>query len=174
MYAIIENNKFIKFIDLYQEFYNTSFPSTITDLPPGVVEVIEQTRPEEQLFKRIIQNTEPSFVDGSWILEYTIEDIEGSDLDNEMNTFKTNVGYKATQLLNNFAQQKYYDDINSACSYINSNDEDFKQQGKKAIEVRDMIWKIVDRYCKDIQSNNIPLPTSLSEVDSIFPSLSWE
>jgi len=76
MYAYIENNKFIRWVDLKKDYPNISFPSVITssNLPDGVV-MVEMNNPPliPNIDENIIRKDEPILVNNTWKLDYEFQ-----------------------------------------------------------------------------------------------------
>jgi hypothetical protein len=77
MYAFIENNLFVRWVDLKKDYPNTSFPISITqaDLPDGVVIVYQTAAPTPGLYQVVEQNPVPSFINGKWQIEYYLREM---------------------------------------------------------------------------------------------------
>ena len=70
------------------------------------------------------------------------------------------------------AQERGYDNIHTACSYVYSTDEIFAREGKACLEWRDKVW----RKCYDILAlvlaGEREIPT-LDELVAELPELNW-
>jgi hypothetical protein len=84
MYALTNNNQFVRWVELRQDYPNTSFPSVITqaDLPEGVV-IVDQCGPirSPEVFEVAERNAEPLLNDGVWYLAYTIRSMTSEESD---------------------------------------------------------------------------------------------
>lgn len=74
--------------------------------------------------------------------------------------------------LNKFAQTRGYDTIESACSYLVSDVDKYKQEAISAIKVRDLTWQklfqLIEKAEADSQSLNYKL------IEKELPELSWD
>lgn len=87
--------------------------------------------------------------------------------------FKDQVVAAIQQRLDIFAKTRNYDNILSACTYVNSKNEKFAAEGKYATEIRDLTWEAAYKLLDDVTSGKIPAPTSFAEIELILPELSW-
>lgn len=70
------------------------------------------------------------------------------------------------------AQTRGYDNIHTACSYVNSTDEIFKAEGTACLAWRDSVWRTCYNILDEVKSGARPIP-SLEEVIAELPVLVW-
>lgn len=102
MYALIENQTFVKWVDLHRDYPNTSFPSPIThdSLPEGVVEVILAQSPVlPTQFHTAELSVSPSFKEGNWVLEYNIREVSEPERQQLIESMSINIRRLRTEKL---------------------------------------------------------------------------
>lgn len=77
------------------------------------------------------------------------------------------------QLLNEFAKQRDYDSIESACNYKDSSNQDWALDALVAIEKRDQTWEAVIQLLVDIKAGQKPLIKSFADIRAVMPELVW-
>lgn len=75
--------------------------------------------------------------------------------------------------LSQWAATRKYTSFNSLTDYRDSAIPKFKAEALRAIELRDQIWTILIGYFTQVTSGELPVPTSLSEIDALMPVLLW-
>jgi hypothetical protein len=82
VYAKTENNTFTRWVNLYQEYPNTSFPSPLSpaDLPEGVVQVFASPAPVVGAPQKVVEGT-PVFDGERWVRHYDIVDMTPDELE---------------------------------------------------------------------------------------------
>lgn len=70
-YALIQNNSFVRWVDLKRDYPNTSWPlePQDSDLPSGVVRVITTANPNPGAIYNL--NAAPHLENGQWVLGWT-------------------------------------------------------------------------------------------------------
>lgn len=88
MYALIENNTFVRWVDLRRDFPDTSFPLVVqsTDLPEGVVFVDTHNPPPPGDLQVAELQPAPVFDSGKWRLDYVIRDMEAQEVNEAIAT----------------------------------------------------------------------------------------
>jgi hypothetical protein len=83
MYAFIQDNTFVRWVNLREEYSRTSFPEKITQacLPAGLV-IVEMNSPTTNPGPRqvIERNEEPVLEDGRWCLSYRLRDMTEAEI----------------------------------------------------------------------------------------------
>jgi hypothetical protein len=69
-------------------------------------------------------------------------------------------------------QEKDYDNIISACSYISSTNDQFREEAQKCIEWRDNVWEMFHAITQDVHSRLIEVPTE-EDLIKMLPELIW-
>ena len=70
------------------------------------------------------------------------------------------------------AQTRGYDNIHTACSYVNSTDEVFKAEGTACLAWRDSVWRKCYTILNEVKTGKRAVPT-LEEVIAELPVLVW-
>lgn len=83
------------------------------------------------------------------------------------------MGEDAVQLrLDNFARERGYGSILSACTYVTSTSPRFAADGQKCVEVRDATWLACYEILGAVMAGARTMP-SLSELMAELPVLAW-
>lgn len=75
--------------------------------------------------------------------------------------------------LDEFAQERGYDGIMSACTYATSTVERFRHEGERAVMLRDNTWAACYAILAEVLAGERPVPT-LEELVAELPALTWE
>ena len=70
------------------------------------------------------------------------------------------------------AQTRNYDNIHTACSYVNSTDEIFAAEGKACLEWRDAVWRKCYDILAEVKAEHRDIPT-VEELIAELPTLEW-
>lgn len=79
----------------------------------------------------------------------------------------------ATSKLNAFAQERGYDNIYTLCDYRDSMFDKFRIEGLRGYQLRDQVWIALITYFEEVQNGTKPVPVSISEIDAVFPAMTW-
>jgi hypothetical protein len=71
------------------------------------------------------------------------------------------------------AQTRGYDNIHTACSYVNSTDAIFAQEGAACLAWRDQVWRTCYNILDQVMNGDREVP-SLEELIEELPVLNWE
>lgn len=74
--------------------------------------------------------------------------------------------------LDKFAQERLYDNIFTLCSYANSLDETFKNEGQIGIYNRDLLWNKCKEILEKVKNGEMEIP-KLDEFELMLPDLEW-
>ena len=74
--------------------------------------------------------------------------------------------------LDSNAQERNYDNIHTACTYINSSDPVFASEASALLLWRDKVWRGCYSILDDVKAGRRPIP-SVSELLEELPSFSW-
>lgn len=77
------------------------------------------------------------------------------------------------QRLDDFAKTRNYDNCLSACSYVASTNEKFKNEAIYCIESRDQTWLKCAEILNDALAGNRPMPDDISDFENELPALVW-
>lgn len=83
LYALIENETFVRWVVLSKDYPNTSFPfpPQPSDLPDGVVIVAPMNAPPVERFQVAEKSDAPALVNGAWRVAYVIRDMTPTEKD---------------------------------------------------------------------------------------------
>ena len=70
-------------------------------------------------------------------------------------------------------QARGYDNIHTACSYVNSTDEIFAREGKACVVWRDSVWRMCYNILADVKLGIRNIPT-VDELLTELPVLEWD
>lgn len=74
--------------------------------------------------------------------------------------------------LDSKAQERNYDNIHTACTYINSSDPVFASEASALLLWRDKVWRECYSILDDVKAGRRHIP-SVSELLAELPSFSW-
>ena len=74
--------------------------------------------------------------------------------------------------LDSKAQERNYDNIHTACTYINSSDSVFASEAYALLLWRDKVWRECYYILDDVKAGRRPIP-SVSELLAELPVFSW-
>ena len=75
--------------------------------------------------------------------------------------------------LDDFARQRNYDSILSACTYATSTVVKFKAEGQACVNLRDATWSAAYDILAQVQSGTRPMPASITDIEADLPALGW-
>jgi hypothetical protein len=102
MFALIENNLFVRWVDLRKEFPNTSFPAqpNPSDLPAGVVYVEVSAMPSTPTETSVVElASTPTLEDGVWKRVYVVREMNTQELSKAAGIRSAQVRYERDQML---------------------------------------------------------------------------
>ena len=70
------------------------------------------------------------------------------------------------------AQTRGYDNIHTACSYVNSTDEIFAAEGAACLAWRDSVWRKCYDILAEVQAGSRPIPT-VEDLIAELPAFDW-
>lgn len=77
------------------------------------------------------------------------------------------------QRLDDFARQRNYDGILSACTYATSTVAKFKAEGQACVNLRDATWSAAYDILAQVQAGTRPMPQSIADIEADLPPLVW-
>lgn len=80
----------------------------------------------------------------------------------------------AQKRLDEFANQKNYDDIFSLVGYSSSTIPRFQADAQKGIEARDNTWMPLIAFMETLVSGGTHVPRDVNEIISLIPALTWD
>ena len=173
--AFVENETFVRWVDLHRDYPNVSFPVPLTasDLPDGVVMVAESTRPATGRFQVLESEPWPQLVDGRWQMAYKVRDMTESERNERLSAIRAGINDEVQQRLDEFARTGGYDSILSACTYATSGVQRFRLAGQYCVDARDATWEKVDAIFDEVAAGARPAPVGYADIESDLPSLAW-
>ena len=75
--------------------------------------------------------------------------------------------------LDEFARQRNYDNILSACTYATSALTKFKAEGQACVNLRDATWAAAYDILGKVKAGQRPIPASLVDIEADLPVLEW-
>lgn len=102
MFALVENNSFVRWVDLRKEFPNTSFPAQpiASDLPDGVVYVEVSAMPPSPYETSVVElSSTPTLEDGVWRRVYVVREMNAQELSNVSAIKSAQVRYERDQMI---------------------------------------------------------------------------
>lgn len=180
MFAIIDTttDAILEFpiLDLAVRFPNTSFPKDPVNgsLPDNIVYIEELVKPVPNLLqKHVVQQPTKDPVTGKWSIGWDLVSMTQAEITASMVEVKGRVSATVQNMLDDFARTKDYDNIMSACSYINSSNVTRAQEAQTAINLRDQVWDTLIAYYTDVELGNVAPPTTEDEILALLPPLVW-
>lgn len=76
-------------------------------------------------------------------------------------------------LLDSKAQERQYDNIFTALTYINSTNKKFAAEAAALRDWRDAIWTECYAYLAKVEAGEVRMPDSWEEVEKLLPSFRW-
>lgn len=83
------------------------------------------------------------------------------------------LGYRLTQRMNAFAQERDYDTIDTLASWKDSTIPKYKVEGGRGFQLRDDTWKAYEAYKIAVLEGKQTLPAHVDGFDPLFPALTW-
>ena len=96
-----------------------------------------------------------------------------ADLQAKTEAFIKSVTDATQARLDDFARTRNYDGILSACTYASSQVTKFASEGQYCVNARDNTWATLYTLMGEVQSGNQPMPSSVEDVMSLLPELTW-
>ena len=66
------------------------------------------------------------------------------------------------------------DAFTSLMTYVDSIIEKFKNEAIRGKNLRDQAWANMLGYFAKVQTGEVPVPTTIEEIDALIPELTWE
>lgn len=130
-----------------------------------------------------VREGQPTLVENEWFQTWNILEIFSSDADKAAAIAASETAIKANlqlmvvmatqKRLDDFAAQRNYDGIMSACTYATSKITKFSVEGQYAVDVRDSTWSKLYSILAEVLAGTRPMPSSFADVESELPTLEW-
>lgn len=123
-------------------------------------------------FNKLIGNTgkfyKISHIDGS---VYEIEQQKTNE-EEQQAMIQAQLTAAVQNWMDKTVQARNYDNIHTACTYVNSTDETFKAEGTACLAWRDEVWRSCYNILNDVLSGQREIPTE-EELIAELPKLEW-
>lgn len=176
MYALIENNQFVRWVNLRADYPEISFPRNPKpeDLPQGVV-IVATPNPNivAQTFEVVETLPQPQLQEGVWTLAFQARLMTEAERVAKVEQIKQQIVYETQQRLDQFAQTRNYDGILSACTYATSAIAKFQQEGQYCVNLRDQTWAALYELLAEVEQGTKPMPESFQDVEPLLPQPQW-
>ena len=117
--------------------------------------------------------TVPDYVENGWVLNDDVWTSKPSAQGPTSEQVKNIISFAIQKKLDEFARTKGYDSILSACSYVSSTNESFRAQAQYCVQARDDAWTMASKIWEEVAAGTRTAPTSLEDIESTLPSLTW-
>ena len=84
------------------------------------------------------------------------------------------VKHRVQKEMDVFARTREYDDVKSACDYVNSVIPTYKAEAQRCIYLRDMTWSQLFNYLNTVRAGSLPLPQKWEDIAAYIPPFTWE
>ena len=126
---------------------------------------------EDDDFQRLIGNYEDQYginPDGTlFIIPPYVPTVE-----EQMEAIKQELINAVQSWMDGVAQTRGYDNIHTACSYVNSTDEIFAAEGTACLAWRDTVWRTCYAMLDEVLAGEREIPTK-EELLAELPKLTW-
>ena len=143
--------------------FNASIPANIEEFE-GFYKLENAPYPDHGQYDHVLADT-IELIDGKYVQTYkVVKEAKESKI--------TRYKQLIRDMLNEFAQEKDYDTIESACSYANSSNETYKEEAMYAIDYRERVWEKAYELINDIKDNDTDYAND-SEFMNQLPHDTW-
>lgn len=179
-YIILDTKEVASQGELRKRNSNISFPSVwdqdVLDFL-GIAPVFTSPQPTFDSVSQTVQLSAPVLTkkghyEQSWTVVDLDPEIVTANQTAKLEQLKTSIIQRVQSNLDNFAKEKNYDSILSACSYANSTNSVFKAEGELAVSLRDATWIAMYAILEEVQSGN-RVVESFSDIENDMPVLAW-
>lgn len=170
----IENDKIVKnSVNLNEDFPNTSFPVSITQehLPENYFILHETEKPELDFDEKLVEGP-PVFRDGVWKENWIKDVLNEYELLQKQKQSENKIKKEVEYYMDCVVSEKDYTNMISACSYVNSVNEQYSKEAKACIEWRDQIWSKIYQILDDAKKENKEYP-KFSDLVKELPTITW-
>ena len=178
MYINIETKELVTETKIRKMFPNRSFPAAFV-APEGFAEFRQTAMPEYDQYTQKCVEGMPSFnEDGTYSQTWIVQDIGVTPLEVVEKKFaimRQQLTLHADRLLNKFAKDNEFDNINTMISYRDSGIEDFRTIGQKAFNYRDAVWAYLRMHEVAFNADNVAyaegskVPPTFEEIIAGYP-----
>lgn len=176
MYALIQNDQFVRWVNLRAEYPDVSFPRNPTpeQLPAGVVSVATPNPDVDPGTFEVVETLPtPVLKDGQWTLAFQIRPMDADEIAAKKGEIKNRIVIDVQRHLDEFAWTRGYDNILSAATYVASTVPRFQAEGQYAVEARDNTWAKLYDILAEVEAGTRPMPLGFGDVVADLPALAW-
>lgn len=158
-------------------FPNTSFPAQF--IPPEPYAWVFPTPAPgyNPVTQRLVEDNPALTSKGHWEQNWDIANLSAAEIAANQAVAATRVQQEvvgATQArLDNFARERNYDGILSACTYATSSVPKFQAEGQCCVDARDATWSTLYTLLGEVQAGTRPIPASYADIEPLLPALVW-
>lgn len=158
---------------VFQEFSLPEILSddTLTALDIAEVHIEPFTESYNQLTEKLVLG-EVVEADGLFSVGYIVAPKYPTEKEQEEELIKYFVDKTQTRL-DDFAKQRGYDGILSACTYATSKIQKFQEEGQKCVDMRDSTWAALYDVLEKVKNKEIETPSSYDDIVQFLPELIW-
>jgi len=180
MYVKINNQTVEKYPysigNLRKDNPQTSFPKTPTDSLLESYDVFKVVYLEKPVYdldtQKLVQDEQPSLIDGVWTIGYTIVNLTQEEIDNNITLLTKKYMDAIQNHLDTTVQERNYDGILSLCTYATSPNTTFALEGQAGVNWRDACWTYAYQVFDDVNNGSRILPT-VTELIAELPTINW-
>jgi hypothetical protein len=121
-----------------------------------------------------VENKTIHFMDGAWVFQdipVPVPELPPSPPTPEQ--IKKEFVNLIQSKLDNFAKERGYEGILSACTYATSLVTKFKAEGKTCVNLRDSTWAAAYDILAQVEAGTRPMPSSIADIEADLPALVW-
>lgn len=162
--------------DLKAENPSVSFPDTLTSKvldPFNVKEVSITSRPLYNKASEKVVEDFPVEQLGGWFQQWKKVPLSAEEKESKKLEIEQEIQKQVQSQLDSFAQSRYYNNILSATSYINSTNPKFASEAQYALELRDNTWSALLTILNEVTQGTRDMPSSLGDIIDELPLMQW-
>lgn len=193
MYAKIQNNTPVEWpvrdFQIRSAMTVVSLPATLTAevvMPYGFEPYAEATKPEINSLVEKVEERTPAKQGSVWTQQWEVVQLY-SPAEREQILAEAAVQAAADaaaalqksiveatqQRLDDFAKERGYDGILSACTYASSAVPKFQTEGQYCANSRDDTWATLYAILGEVQAGTRAVPTGFGDIEADLPELLW-
>lgn len=180
MFALVENGVVVKHpysaTDLKRAHKEISFPKNPSDAQLAdwnVLRVFNSTPPTFNALTEVLEETTPIFTDNRWTQVWSVRAATAEEVAQRQQQLQDQIITATQQRLDDFASERGYDGILSACTYASSAVPKFQTEGQYCANSRDDTWSTLYVILAEVQAGTRAVPTGFDDIEADLPTLSW-
>ena len=157
---------------------NTGFPAGFDLTTLGYEQILPVIAPTFDPITQIVRRVDPVRRDDGRLIEaWEVVALDAETVAANQARAKqqliTSVTQATQQRLDDFARQRNYDGILSACTYATSAVPKFAAEGQYCVTARDATWATLYAIMAEIEAGARTMPTGYSSIELDLPPLVW-